>query len=66
MMDAHLETSAEQDLSRMREVARAEERVWKKAFEFSIRREMALQLEIVVLARHFAKKSMQVLAVAKL
>lgn len=65
-MDAHLETFAEQEVSRMREVAEAELRVWKKAFEFSMRREMALQLEIVVLARHFAKKSMQVVALAKL
>lgn len=66
MIDAHWETSAEQDVSRMRVVAGAEFRVWKKAFEFSIRREMALQFEIVVFARHFAKKSMQVLEFAKL
>lgn len=50
----------------MREVAGAEFRVWKKAFEFSIRREMALQFEIVVFARHLVKKSMQVLEFAKL
>lgn len=66
MIEAHLVTFAEQDVSRMRVVAGAELRVWKKAFEFSIRREMALQFEIVVFARHFAKKSMQVLAFAKL
>lgn len=66
MIDAHCETSAEQDVSRMREVAGAEFRVWKKAFEFSIRREMALQFVIVVFARHLAKKSMQVLEFAKL
>lgn len=50
----------------MWEVAGAEFSVWKKAFEFSIRREMALQFEIVVFARHFAKKSMQVFEFAKL
>lgn len=50
----------------MRVVAGAEFRVWKKAFEFSMSREMALQFEIVVLVRHFAKKSMQVLPLAKL
>lgn len=59
-------TFAEQDVSRMWDVAGAEFRVWKKAFEFSRRREMALQFEIVVFARHFAKKSMHVLALAKL
>lgn len=66
MIDAHCETSAEQDVSRMREVAAAELRAWKKAFEFSISREMALQFEIVVFARHFVKKSMQVVEFAKL
>jgi hypothetical protein len=65
-MDAHCVTFAEQDVSRMRDVADAELRVWKKALEFSIRREMALQFEIVVFARHFAKKLMQVLSLAKL
>lgn len=50
----------------MRDVAGAELRAWKKAFEFSMRREMALQSEIVVFARHFVKKSMHVVELAKL
>lgn len=65
-MDAHLETSDEHDISRTREVAAGDLRVWKKAFEFSRRRDIALQLVMVSLERHLVKKSMQLLPLAKL
>jgi len=65
-VEEHCATLLEQDVSRRRDVAGAELRVWKKAFEFWIRREMALQSVIVVFARQLVKKSMQVLALAKL
>lgn len=56
MVEAHWLNGAEQAASRVREVAGAEERVWKNDVESWRRREMAWQFVMVVLERKEVKK----------
>lgn len=64
-MVEHLERGSEHAVSRTREVASAEVKVWKNELEFSSSRETAWQSVTVVLERNFLKNDTQV-ALAKL